>query len=135
MVAATFSTRLGKQFDLDPTGLPLVECFVRFDGPGGRFPLREYLRGIQRSRGDEADEFGDVAAVVAVAAPDREVTPLERAYGKAHRLRGEDPDHADGPRLADGLGCPLRRLRRRSTRMPVVSLRVGLRGYLARLPL
>jgi hypothetical protein len=79
------ATRFGEQFDLDPTGLPLVECFLRFDG---RFPLGEYLRRVERAGGDEADELGDVAAVVAVAAPEREVALLERAYGEAHRLRG-----------------------------------------------
>src|SRR5215203_6244171 len=126
-------TRCGEQFDLDPTGLPLVECFVRFDGPHGWFPLGEYLRRIERAGGEEADELGDVAPMVAVAAPDREVALLKRAYGEAHRLRGEDPDHTDGSRLEGNPGCPLRRLRGCAAGMPVVPLVVRLGGHLVRL--
>src|SRR5215210_5260417 len=128
------STCLREQLDLDPARTSLVEGLVSLYRFRDGLLLGENVRRVEGAAGDEADEPGDVAPVVAVAAVHREVAPLERPDGEGHGRWRKDPDDAYGPGLAHGLSRPHRRLRRRTAGLPQAALlRVRLGGDLAHL--
>jgi len=64
---------LGVQRDLDPSGEAGVECLVGIDGVAHRLSLREDVGRIDRPTANQVEQLGDVAAMLAVDALDREV--------------------------------------------------------------
>src|SRR5215210_8071 len=75
-----------------------------------RFPQPD-SSGQYGLRGAGFDELGNVLAVVAVAALDRQVALLELPDRGGHRLRREDADDPDDPDLLARLRRPQERLR------------------------
>src|SRR3954451_14563118 len=80
------------QLDLQPAGKAVVEGPVGVDRVADLVELRDHGARVDHAGPHELDEFRDVAAVVAVAQPDRQVLGHRLADREVLRLRRIDAD-------------------------------------------